>query len=350
MAMVHQSIDVKAPVHVLYNQLTRFEDYPRFMKDVDSVQQLDDTHLHWTTRMASGPVEWDAEISEQEPDRCLVWRNTRGPTNTGRVEVQEMGPDSSRVTFTLEAEPQQAPSATAGSDEQEMAQRLQQDLACLKEFIESRISGSGAWRGEIHDTQVTLRDRDARGQAGGQTAGTQMDKVAELGTRQGSAHAPAPAGGQTTDQAADPQQSRNSPPNSPVSPSGYAAGSEGFTGEEEPASPVASWSETPAQQRNESARAVSSQQSPAAAASVQPQAGRLAQPAAMRHVGQMPQDTTMESHGGSPSSDAMGNPMQQGRQEAKGDASESQQPGTGKAADDTGDTAGSADADIGAKP
>jgi uncharacterized membrane protein len=164
MATIQRSIEINVPVHTVYNQLTQFEDYPQFMEKVAAVQQLDDTHLHWTTTMSNGPVEWDAEITEQESDRCIAWHNTSGPTVAGRVEVESAGPDLSRVTFMLKAEPVQVPGSQANSSDEDMAQWLQHDLARLKDFMESRGSETGAWRGEVHDAQVTMRDRDAKGQ------------------------------------------------------------------------------------------------------------------------------------------------------------------------------------------
>jgi uncharacterized membrane protein len=45
MAEITESIDVAVPVSTAYNQWTQFEEFPRFMEGVQSVQQLDDTHL-----------------------------------------------------------------------------------------------------------------------------------------------------------------------------------------------------------------------------------------------------------------------------------------------------------------
>jgi hypothetical protein len=154
MATIQQSIEVKVPLHTAYNQLTKFENYPRFMEDVESVQQIDDTHLHWTTRMANRPVEWDAEITEREPGRYIAWHNTSGPTNTAKVEVRQLGPDTAQVTFTLHSEPEQVPGSMTGFTEQEMAQRLKQDLARLKDFIETGGPASQASTSEQPQNQV----------------------------------------------------------------------------------------------------------------------------------------------------------------------------------------------------
>jgi hypothetical protein len=157
-ATVQQSIEVKVSPDAAYHQLAQFETYPRFMEYVESVQRLDDTHLHWTTQMADRSMEWDAEITEQEPGRCIAWHNTSGPTNTGRVDVQALGADSAQVTITLHAEPQQMPGSMADYTEEEMARRLKQDLARLKELIES--NGTGAEAGARHHA---LQGMDAAG-------------------------------------------------------------------------------------------------------------------------------------------------------------------------------------------
>lgn len=207
MAMIQQWINVEVPVHTLYNQLTQFEDYPRFMQDVEAVRQLDDTHLHWIARMADRSVEWDAEIIEQEPDQFIAWRNVNGPESAGKIEVQPTGPQASRMTFTLEAPAQQVPGSAAGFDEAELAQRLMMDLVRFKYFLEDQGSETGAWRGAIHGDQHAMQDHEAKRETDEQTA--------------------TPAA---------PDASRSAP----VATSSYAAGSEGWDGTEDPAEPVIS--------------------------------------------------------------------------------------------------------------
>lgn len=65
MAEVTKSIEVNVPVETAYNQWTQFESFPRFMDGVKSIQQLDDTHLHWRAKIGGNVQEWDAVISEQ---------------------------------------------------------------------------------------------------------------------------------------------------------------------------------------------------------------------------------------------------------------------------------------------
>ena len=163
MARIQQSVEIRVPAHVAYNQLTQFEDYPRFMEEVESAEQVDDTHVRWTTRIGQHARDWRSEIVEQQPDRCIAWRNVEGPVSTGRVDVQELGADSSRVTFTVESE-----AAGAGEAAEAMARQVEGNLQRLKQMVESG-GETGAWRGEVHAGRVEVRGRDA---AVGGSAGT----------------------------------------------------------------------------------------------------------------------------------------------------------------------------------
>jgi uncharacterized membrane protein len=229
MATIQQSIEVKVPVHMVYDRLTRFEEYPRFMEDVESVQQIDDTHLHWTTKMANRPVEWDAEITEQEPDRCIAWRNTSGPTNSGKVKLQQSGPDTAQVTFTLHSAPEQVQGSMAGYTEEELALRLKQDLARLKDFIEGHGSGTGGGSVQQGSAEAPSSSRDATraGGAGnsaivGASGGTDAAAGARLSGSKGGPGGPSPR--QTSDAAGAPGGSVQGNAINPASGAGAAGG------------------------------------------------------------------------------------------------------------------------------
>ncbi len=153
MGKIEKSIEVNVPVPTVYNQLTQFTEFPRFMEGVQEVRQLDDTHLHWHTKSDGEDREWDAEITEQVPDKVIAWRNTSGPKNTGQVTVESAGENKTKVTIRIELDPSYKP-AEAKSMEREMAQRNEQDLVRLKRFLESQGQETGAWRGEVHQAQA----------------------------------------------------------------------------------------------------------------------------------------------------------------------------------------------------
>ena len=148
MSSIEQSIEVQVPVGSAYNQWTQFEDFPKFMEGVEQVQQLDDTSLRWVARIAGQQREWDAKITEQTPDQRIAWTNIDGPTNSGVVTFHRIDDNTSKVMLQMEYEPAGAVE-TAGDVLGIVKGRIKGDLARFKEFIESRGSETGAWRGEV---------------------------------------------------------------------------------------------------------------------------------------------------------------------------------------------------------
>lgn len=147
MTRIRQSIDVNVPLHAVYAQLARFEDYPRFMHGIDAVWQTDDAHLHWSAHVDGQSMEWDAEITEQADGRCIAWHNLNGPQNAGKVELQSAEPEKTRILFTLECEPGDMLASPEADAEAALAQQLEQDLARLKILIETQ-GGDIGWSAE----------------------------------------------------------------------------------------------------------------------------------------------------------------------------------------------------------
>ena len=76
------------------------------MEGVESVTQIDDTHLHWVAEIARRRKEWDAEITEQHPDERVAWRAMDGTTNAGVVTFHRLDDSRTRVMVQLEHEPE----------------------------------------------------------------------------------------------------------------------------------------------------------------------------------------------------------------------------------------------------
>ena len=158
MSRIVESIDVEVPVRVAYDQWTQFEQFPRFMDGIKRVHQLNDTTLEWTAEINGVERSWQAEISEQEPDQVVAWRSTGGAKNDGRVTFESLGANRTRVTLELEVEPEGA-LEKAGDALGFVERQVEGDLRRFKEFIESRGTPTGGWRGEVEGGQkVGTRD------------------------------------------------------------------------------------------------------------------------------------------------------------------------------------------------
>jgi uncharacterized membrane protein len=156
MASVTESIDVNVPVRTAYNQWTQFEEFPRFMENVESVKQLDDTTLHWVAEIAGKRKEWRARISEQTPDQRVAWTNIDGARNAGVVTFHRLDDDTTRVTVQMDAEPE-GPVESAGTALGLLQRSVKGDLERFKKFIEGRGQETGAWRGEVKQESVSRR-------------------------------------------------------------------------------------------------------------------------------------------------------------------------------------------------
>ena len=150
---VEKSIEVDAPVNRVYNQWTQFEEFPKFMQGIEQVRQLDDKRLHWIAEVGGRRKEWDAEIFEQVPDQKIAWRSTSGAPNTGIVSFRPLAPNRTQVTVRMEYDPE-GPVETVGSALGAVGGRIEGDLKRFRDFIQTRLRETGAWRGEIHGGRV----------------------------------------------------------------------------------------------------------------------------------------------------------------------------------------------------
>ena len=153
MSTVKEAVDVQVPVHTAYNQWTQFEEFPKFMDGVQSVTQIDDKHLHWMAEIAGQRREWDAEIVEQVPDMRIAWTSSTGARNAGAVTFHKLSDGMTRVMLQLEFEPEDM-KEKMGDAMGFVKRQVDQDLTRFKEFIETRGTETGAWRGEIRDRKA----------------------------------------------------------------------------------------------------------------------------------------------------------------------------------------------------
>ena len=149
MASVQESVDVDVPIRVAYDQWTQFESFPKFMDGVERVEQTGPTSTHWVTRIAGVQREFDAEITEQHPEERVAWRSTSGEAkHAGVVTFHRLDESKTRVMIQIDWEPQgivEKAGAALGFDDRQ----VKADAKRFKEFIESRGTETGAWRGDV---------------------------------------------------------------------------------------------------------------------------------------------------------------------------------------------------------
>jgi uncharacterized membrane protein len=140
---VRQLFLVNLPRAEVFAFWRRLEDFPKFMQNVHTVQELDDKRSQWVVEGVGGKrVTWDAEIVEEDPGRVLAWRTVGHPDvrHGGRVEFFEA--TGGRGTVVAVQMSYESPVGNAapillklfGKDPEE---RIREDLRRFKQLAET---------------------------------------------------------------------------------------------------------------------------------------------------------------------------------------------------------------------
>ena len=140
---VEKTVTINAPPDRLYSFWRNFENLPRFMENLESVEVIDDKRSRW---VADGPAgldaEWEAEIINEVPNELIGWRSVEGSRvdNAGSVHFTPApGGRGTEVKVVLRYDPPggkvgAAISRIFGEDPE---WQVQEDLRRLKMIIET---------------------------------------------------------------------------------------------------------------------------------------------------------------------------------------------------------------------
>ena len=152
MPKIDDSIEVQVPVEQAYNQWTQFEEFPKFMDGIQSVQQLDDTHVRWVAEIRGESRQWTSEIVEQQPDERIAWKTIDGEVkNDGIVTFEQVGDGLTRINLEMDVEGESTGENVAGDLLGIVKGQVHADLERFKQLLEGRDEETGAWRGEVED-------------------------------------------------------------------------------------------------------------------------------------------------------------------------------------------------------
>jgi len=149
---IRKTIEINRAPAELYRFWRSFDNLPRVMSHLESVQVINERLSHWVVKTMTGApsVSWDAEIINDIQDERIGWRSLRGADvdNTGSVEFEPIGDGRrTRLTVTLQYAPPAGHLGTAiakllGEDPE---YKIARDLERFKESMESGVQ-SGARR------------------------------------------------------------------------------------------------------------------------------------------------------------------------------------------------------------
>jgi uncharacterized membrane protein len=126
----------------VYRFWRNFQNLPRFMDHLESVQVLSEQRSHWKARAPAGAsVEWDAEIVDDRPNELIAWRSLDGADlpNSGSVRFTLAPAGGTEVRVELRYDPPGGAigAATAKLFGEEPGQQVDRDLRRLKQVMET---------------------------------------------------------------------------------------------------------------------------------------------------------------------------------------------------------------------
>jgi hypothetical protein len=165
MTNIVESLDVGLPLRTTYNLWTQFEDFPTFMKKVETVEQAADEKTNWTAKVFWSRRTWEATIVEQVADSHIVWRSSGAKGHVdGAVTFTALGPNSTRVLLVMEYWPKGLFERT-GNLWRAQGRRARLEFKHFRRHAmtsailhQEEIEG---WRGEIRDSEVVTTHEDA---------------------------------------------------------------------------------------------------------------------------------------------------------------------------------------------
>ncbi|MES2353494.1 MAG: SRPBCC family protein [Pseudomonadota bacterium] len=141
--LVEKSFSVNRSPADCYQFWRSFDNLPRFMRHLRSVEITSDTHSHWVAEAPAGTtVEWDAEVINDRPNELLEWRSLPGADveNAGslRFEVAPAGRGTVlRVQLFYRPPGGAMGAAVAKLFGEEPEQQVQEDLRRFKQLMET---------------------------------------------------------------------------------------------------------------------------------------------------------------------------------------------------------------------
>lgn len=144
---VERAVTVDKPADELYAFWRSFENAPRFMENVLSVETRDDGRSRWLAHPAGSrrALEWDAELTDDRPGELIAWRAVAGKplVASGRVEFSAAtGGRGTQVRLRVDV-PAGGPLAREALERQ-----VTEDLRRFKRLVETgeipRVDGQPA--------------------------------------------------------------------------------------------------------------------------------------------------------------------------------------------------------------
>jgi uncharacterized membrane protein len=144
---IRRAIGVKAPVEDVYDFLSHFENYPRFMSYVENVEVNDQGGLRWTMKGPAGLLfHWDTILGKMNRNQAISWKSSMNTfiRNSGDIQLVELPGEGTEIRIELVYAPPVGALGYAvvhflGYDPKD---KIDEDLEVLRAIIEREFSSN----------------------------------------------------------------------------------------------------------------------------------------------------------------------------------------------------------------
>lgn len=177
---VTKSITVNRPRSEVYAFWRDFENLPRFMENLEYVENLGAGRSHWCAKgIAGSDREWDAELVEDRPNERISWRTIGTDEkiqHAGVVSFLPLGETATevQVDLTYDAPGGKLGAAIAKLFGEEPGQQIEQDLERFRNVLETGDVERSVDRG------VDVGDVSARRMQPGEPMSREFDRDTRL--------------------------------------------------------------------------------------------------------------------------------------------------------------------------
>jgi uncharacterized membrane protein len=136
---ITETIIVQGKAADLYELWADFENFPKFVTRIKSVEKTGEHSSHWVMEGPSGmSIEWDAETTRLERNKRIAWSSTGGDIKTsGQVTFNPLPQHETEVTVTLHYVLPNHPDQSAIAELfKDVKEDLQRDLRNFKAYAE----------------------------------------------------------------------------------------------------------------------------------------------------------------------------------------------------------------------
>ena len=168
--------DVAVPIDKAYTEWTKFDQWPKFMHRVLSVEKKGNDKVRFQAKVWFSKRDWEGRITERRKNDRIAWKTTSGMSHKGVVSFHKLDENLTRVMVDMEFEPNGMIEKMA-SGMRFVKRAVQSDLARFKAYVEmkdakgieyrsaqqeARQDGEGRGIGDPHEGDERRAERQQR--------------------------------------------------------------------------------------------------------------------------------------------------------------------------------------------